>query len=240
MKLSSSFNALPPVEKPLPSQETAGTLERVAGGDKITTTEPQKLDSFTSSKEKIADVNSLFSTVTSFIAKPYRNILQQFSSTASEQVYEESFQKILELEGGVSNHPNDKGGLTNLGITQETYDLYQKKYQPNAKPKLVDQITEAEAKEIYRDYWVQSGADRLASKYPKLAFVRFDTWVNMYVKDGWVDRDGAGSSMSSLLQAREARYRWIVDNDPSQAVFLEGWLNRLKEVEAFANTLKTP
>ncbi|MCS6267364.1 MAG: hypothetical protein H2174_07330 [Vampirovibrio sp.] len=41
-------------------------------------------------------------------------------------MYEKSFEKILELEGGVSDHPNDRGGLTHFGITQETYGIYQK------------------------------------------------------------------------------------------------------------------
>ena len=38
----------------------------------------------------------------------------------------ENFQQALRLvladEGGVSNHPADRGGLTNKGITQATYD----------------------------------------------------------------------------------------------------------------------
>jgi hypothetical protein len=231
MKLSSSFNALPPVAKPLPSQETAGTLERVAGGGKRTTTEPQKLDSFTSSKEKIADVNSLFSTFTGVVVKPYEVIWQQFSSTASETLFEKSFEELRKIEGDVSNHPNDRGGLTNLGITQETYDLYQKKYQPNAKPKLVDQITEAEAKEIYRDYWVQSGADKLALTDPALAFVRFDTWVNGFPQR-WV-KQNLWHNTEDLLIARETYYRNIVAKHPKQEVFLDGWLKRLKTVKKF-------
>jgi hypothetical protein len=109
--------------------------------------------------------------------------------------------------------------LTHFGITQETYGIYQKKRQLGVQS--VDKITEAEAKEIYRDYyWVKSGVDKLALTNPALAFVRFDTWVN-----GWIDRgDGLADSTDRLMTAREERYYRIVQNHPDQKVFYKGGL----------------
>ena len=40
-------------------------------------------------------------------------------------MYDKNFEKIVQLvfgsEGGFSNHPNDRGGRTNYGVTQATY-----------------------------------------------------------------------------------------------------------------------
>lgn len=45
--------------------------------------------------------------------------------------YDKNFEKILELlfgiEGGYSDNPNDKGGKTNLGVTQDTFNAWRKK-----------------------------------------------------------------------------------------------------------------
>src|SRR3546814_20397947 len=51
--------------------------------------------------------------------------------------------------------------------------------------------------------------------------------VNQVV--GWTRRAlaEAGGDRGKFIARREARYREIVANDPSQAKFLRGWLNRL-------------
>lgn len=39
-----------------------------------------------------------------------------------DEEFEIILKLVLEHEGGKSNHPNDKGGKTNFGITQKSYD----------------------------------------------------------------------------------------------------------------------
>ena len=43
----------------------------------------------------------------------------------------ENFQKALEFvfhaEGGYSNHKNDRGGATNMGVTQTAYNAYRQR-----------------------------------------------------------------------------------------------------------------
>ena len=60
---------------------------------------------------------------------------------------DEDFKKALnfvkQIEGGRSNYKQDKGGKTNLGITQITYNEYNKKR--NLPLKDVNNITENEA-----------------------------------------------------------------------------------------------
>ena len=146
--------------------------------------------------------------------------------------FERAYAFVRGVEGGYTNHPNDRGGPTNLGVTQRTYDTYRRR--KGLPPQDVRQITEAEAEEIYRTmYWEASGADRLAGP---LALVHFDAAVHHGV--GGARRlleeakQRAGSEdphalSRAYLEARAERYLAILRNDPSQKDFREGWRNRL-------------
>lgn len=169
-------------------------------------------------------------------------------------------------EGGLSDHPADKGGLTNLGITQSTLDRARR--QMPDLPEKVEDLTREPAAEIYRVlYWEASKADMMP--YP-LSTLHFDAAVNHGVggagkllqrtvnnyaqKAGLnvrVDVDGAvgPKTLSALCQCldltgnvpliceiycnqREAYYKAIVENNPSQKVFWNGWMNRLERNRA--------
>lgn len=150
----------------------------------------------------------------------------------------------LAWEGGYSNHPQDKGGATNKGITQKTYDAYRKDNKLAVRS--VRSITNAEVEDIYYSgYWLASQCDELPSP---LFYVVFDTAVNfgavralkfmqqaLSVKeDGrWGDPDRAALKKASavalaqeICDLRIVRRHSRVVEDPTQAVFLKGWLNR--------------
>ena len=180
--------------------------------------------------------------------------------------FDKALSFVFGNEGGVSDHPADKGGLTNLGITQSTLDLARK--QISDLPESVRDLTRAQAEEIYRVlYWEKSKADMMP--YP-LSTLHFDAAVNHGVGgaakllqrtinnyaakaglDARVDVDGAvgPKTLAALCQCldltgnvpliceiycneREKYYRSIVENNPSQSVFLRGWLNRLERNRA--------
>jgi lysozyme family protein len=62
-------------------------------------------------------------------------------------------------EGGYVNHPDDNGGATNKGVTQERYNTYRRsKGQPIND---VRWITDEEAREIYTEYWHEVKGDEL-------------------------------------------------------------------------------
>lgn len=46
-------------------------------------------------------------------------------------MYDKNFETVMQMvfgsEGGFSNHPKDKGGRTNYGVTQATYNGWRKK-----------------------------------------------------------------------------------------------------------------
>ena len=180
--------------------------------------------------------------------------------------FEKSLSFVFGNEGGYSNDPNDRGGETNLGITQSTLD--RARLEINGLPSSVRNLTRAQAEEIYRVmYWEESKADMMP--YP-LCTLHFDASVNHGVGgagkllqktinnyaakaglDARVDVDGAigPKTLAALCQCldlkgnvsliceiycneREKYYKSIVESNPSQGVFLKGWLNRLERNRA--------
>ena len=156
----------------------------------------------------------------------------------------EALKFTLAWEGGYTNHPNDRGGPTNKGITQSTYNRYLRRNNRNIQS--VRSITDSEVYEIYeKDYW-----DVVRAKYLKspLGLVLFDTCVNfgpggcirrlqaaleVPITGAWtqaisdkIHKADAGDIALKICQMRIAKRHEIVKNDKSQAVILRGWLNR--------------
>lgn len=76
-------------------------------------------------------------------------------------------------EGGYTNHPNDRGGPTNWGITEQRARAYGYAGDMRSLPR-------AKAEEIYKKiYWLEPKFDRVAKYSGKLAGELFDTGVNM-------------------------------------------------------------
>lgn len=83
------------------------------------------------------------------------------------------FNKILGKEGGYVNHPNDKGGPTNWGITQKTAKAHG--YTGDMR-----NLTRQQALAIYEaDYWYGPRFDQIAAVSPGIAAELCDTGVNM-------------------------------------------------------------
>jgi lysozyme family protein len=163
---------------------------------------------------------------------------------------------VLKWEGGLSNDPADRGGLTNRGVTQATYNRYRR--DKGLPLQSVAKMTDTEMREIYWVYYWQPILGD-AHAYP-LALALFDTAVNMGVgtaikllqraindllpTDKWVTVDGKLGRLTliatktldprklalRLCDRREERYRAIVRANPTQQKFLRGWLNRLNDL----------
>lgn len=92
--------------------------------------------------------------------------------------FEQMLARVLKHEGGFVNHPDDPGGATNLGITQNVYDAH--RVRGMLPRKSVKDITKEEASDIYfleyfRPVWGPSLPEALA-------FQVFDGAVNSGVK----------------------------------------------------------
>lgn len=146
--------------------------------------------------------------------------------------FEKALKFVLKWEGGYVNNPNDKGGATNKGITQTTYNNWLRSKGQNLKD--VRNITDSEVKEIYyNNYWLKAGCNKMSEKFAILAF---DTAVNMgvgrvkefleYAKYTYPDK---------FLLARIRKYVEFAKVG-NQKVFLQGWLNRTMDLENFINS----
>lgn len=159
------------------------------------------------------------------------------------------FQRALRfafhVEGGHVNHPLDRGGATNYGITQSTYAVW--RAQAGLPQQPVKFVTLDEAESIYREfYWSRGACDRLPAP---IDLVHFDACVNHGVAGAarllqavaGVSQDGVigPATMGAIRKAdpellarryverRRKFYGEIVAAIPSQSIFLRGWLNRM-------------
>ncbi|MCZ2110971.1 MAG: hypothetical protein LC118_15615 [Dehalococcoidia bacterium] len=146
------------------------------------------------------------------------------------QAFYEALKRVLAFEGGFSDHPLDKGGATNRGITQKTFDAWNA--SKGLKPRSVRDITMAEVEAIYwQSYWLKAGCDQLP---PALAFVVFDTSVN----------SGAGRALGWLAETRDwrvflaHRLKFLTGLETFNT-FGRGWTRRVAAVQRYAAELDT-
>ena len=80
---------------------------------------------------------------------------------------------LLRNEGGYVDHPHDRGGATNFGITETVA-------RSAGWAGTMRDLPRDFALAIYRRrYWTLPGLDRIAALAPKVAAELFDTGVNM-------------------------------------------------------------
>lgn len=166
---------------------------------------------------------------------------------------DEIISDILRKEGGYVNHPEDKGGPTNFGITQKTLSDYL------GKPVSVEDVknlTKKVAKEIYlSNYFYSPRIDQLPEQCHHLVL---DMSVNHGSKNAIkivqrvitladvvddITVDGVAGPqtfeaakltheamgnyfINAIVDERVNFYNAIVEHNPSQSVFLKGWINR--------------
>jgi lysozyme family protein len=81
--------------------------------------------------------------------------------------------KLLSVEGGYVNNPNDRGGETNFGITERVA-------RANGYTGPMKAMTKADARAIYlNEYWHKPGYDSVHGISSGIAEELFDTGVNM-------------------------------------------------------------
>lgn len=91
---------------------------------------------------------------------------------------------VIAREGGYSDHPADRGGPTNMGITEAVA-------RANGYGGAMRQMPRAFAEKLYRKlYWDQPGYAFVAEQAPRVAAELFDTGVNMgtQVASGFLQR----------------------------------------------------
>ena len=157
-----------------------------------------------------------------------------------------SLDKVLKHEGGYVNHPDDPGGRTNMGITQNVYEKY-----------IGRSVTEQEMKDmkigdvrlIYREnYWdrvkgddlpngidfcvfdwaVNSGVSRASKALQKIIGVKDDGVIGpITVKETY--KCDSEKVILNLTEARKDFYQRLSTFD----TFGKGWLRRSDETCCF-------
>jgi len=158
--------------------------------------------------------------------------------------FEKAFEEVLDYEGGYSNHEADRGGKTKYGVTKEV--AREAGYEGDMRD-----LSLEKAKEIYREnYWqyenvpVQVGIECFdqavnmgvftATKHLQMAVNCFRE--NEIAIDGIMGPNTAAAVNSckytdelvkimNILQGE--RYVKLALNDPSQKVFIRGWIKRV-------------
>ena len=162
--------------------------------------------------------------------------------------------QILVKEGGYVNHPADRGGPTNFGITQKTLSRY---LEVAVTAEMVKALDVETARDIYElNYYRVPRIDKLP---PPIQPFLFDSAVNHgprraikflqevcndagygpLVVDGLMGPKSKAQAYAclqelgdwmlvALVEERQMFYADIVTNDASQNVFLKGWLARAR------------
>lgn len=168
---------------------------------------------------------------------------------------EQMIADLLKREGGFVNHPADKGGATNYGITQATLSNYLGR---RCSVSDVKAMTKETAADIYEfQYFIKPQINKLPNAIQPLLFdmavnhgcaraikmlqEELINWVYDEIDkvDGQIGDLTIGATfdaikhfgsrfINSLCNRRLAFYRQIVNRDPSQKVFLNGWEKRAK------------
>jgi lysozyme family protein len=170
---------------------------------------------------------------------------------------------VIRREGGFVDHPLDRGGPTNFGITKATLSRHLGR---PASTDDVRRLSRTLARRIYRREYFE--APRIGQLPTRIQPFLFDAAVNhgparairflqqvcnaadlgQLAVDGVcgpltrriaaeADRVMGDWLLAALVEERRNFYLALVERDPGQRVFLEGWLNRLAEFDVPAERL---
>jgi lysozyme family protein len=163
---------------------------------------------------------------------------------------------ILRREGGYVNHPADRGGPTNFGITHATLASYRGLASCSADD--VRTMTKQEARTIYaQNYYFAPRINLLPAEIQSFVFdcavnhgpaqaIRFVQQVCTQRDTRPLEVDGrcgpatasraaellvnvGDDFMRALVERRRQFYLDLIARKPSQEAFRKGWMNRLAE-----------
>jgi lysozyme family protein len=155
---------------------------------------------------------------------------------------------VLASEGGFVNNPKDPGGITNLGCTKTTWEIFVGHPVSEADMR---NLTKDDVKPLYkRKYWDQVSGDLLPAG---LDYAVFDAAINSgpgraakWLQEvvGVVADGSIGPATLKAIEAFDALELIAHYNDkrlqflealPTFATFGKGWSNRVASVQSIAS-----
>ena len=140
-----------------------------------------------------------------------------------DENFEKAFKYILKAEGGYICHKNDRGGATNLGITQNTYNTFRQRKK--LAPHSVSLLTKDEAKKVlFWNYYHNENAPEKAAWGQGLHRYITDEQAASILKD--IVSVKKGKKDEALAQEFLERFCEINSIDISDFPIMEGALQR--------------
>ena len=171
----------------------------------------------------------------------------------SDSLFYATIPLVLHYEGGYVNDKLDRGGETNMGITQPFLDTYKKKAGVNVDN--VKNLTKSDAIKLYKAEWDSRGFGLLDNE--NVMKLTFDFSVNSgpstairslqkvlnkkgynLKEDGYIG-DKTNQAVNSvdekwlkkeLQKSRAEHCDSIVDKNPDQERYIEGWFYRINDI----------
>lgn len=163
-----------------------------------------------------------------------------------------ALQKLLRHEGGYVDHKDDPGGMTNLGITKRTWELWTKAPATEATMR---SLTPEMAAPLYKAmFWDKMRCDELPDGLDYMVFdaavnsgpARAAKWLQkcLRIKPTGVLNAAAiaaaqSADLSALLNAYTAERLRFLQGLRTWPVFGRGWNRRVAEVSTAAKTMGT-
>jgi lysozyme family protein len=163
-----------------------------------------------------------------------------------------SLSLILPFEGGYSNHPNDKGGPTNMGITQGVLSEYlgrpatvddvknlsrenaEKIYEIRyAKPCNIDSFKDYRVAAALLNSAINSGVGFATRMIQEIVGVKIDGVIGEKQSIPAINAADPVWLIEEIVQAQQRRYASIVKENRTQGDFIVGWINRSHAVWEF-------
>lgn len=140
--------------------------------------------------------------------------------------FNQFFKGLQNLEGGYANHPNDRGGETFAGVSSK---YFPKQVQQLKRMSAAGQDTTPFLKDFYkREFWDKSGAENVPAEV-RIAYA--DTAVNSGI-DKAKEILQQSQNRDDFLNKRQGFIDNIVQNDPTQGAFKDGWQNRIDSLRS--------
>lgn len=168
--------------------------------------------------------------------------------------FDECLTEVLKHEGGYVNHPQDPGGRTNLGVTQQTYEDW---IGHKVDERIMRGLTRSHVEKLYKTkYWdfvkgddlpfgldlcvfdfaVNAGPNRAARYLQRLLGVKQDGVIGpaSLAKLGEVTKMRGRATLIVEYQNSRERYYRDLNTFPT---FGKGWLRRVKDITLKALTM---
>lgn len=139
------------------------------------------------------------------------------------KTFDEIIEKVFEHEAGFVDHPDDRGGATNMGITIHTMRALSMDLDGDGDVDVDDvaALTKEQARKVYYEqYWLKSKCDRMPEH---LRHIYFDMVVNF----------GPGGATRVMQETANARWHYAIKKGQIEPLVIDGAIgpNTLSRME---------